>query len=400
MVLKATRRDILFDDLEEMPGHVRQLYRDRKLHEVIGRAYKNVPSVREMIDKARLKPSRIHNSKSLAKLPISRKTYLPGFIAVPDNTAKIRGFARALWAAGFRKGDIVFNGFSGQFFPIAASVTEVLQQISAIVILTCNTDISIDLQTMRDRKVNGFVGTPSYLMSLIQKAEETGLNFRADFNLVRAWFTSEKLTPEIRNTLENNYGIDTRQTYTVSELSAAIAYECSQKAGLHVVDDYMLEIVDPVTNNQLKPGEVGEVVLTAILDETVGLLRYGTGDLSAVITEHCPCGRTAYRLTEILGKSINAIEIHGEVLISSLADEVILECGAISHYQLVVTRNDDRDELNLKAELKDETIDRQKLSDELTDKFHNACHIRIDRIDFLIHGTLPEQYQRILDERQ
>jgi phenylacetate-coenzyme A ligase PaaK-like adenylate-forming protein len=78
---------------------------------------------------------------------------------------------------------------------------------------------------------------------------------------------------------------------------------------------------------------------------------------------------------------------------------VILGCGFISHYQLVVTRNDDRDELNLKAELKDETVDREKLSNDLSTQFHNTCHVRLDRIDFLIHGTLPERYQRILDER-
>ena len=128
------------------------------------------------------------------------------------------------------------------------------------------------------------------------------MNFRNDFNLERAWFTGEMLSPSVRKTLEENYGIDTRQAYAVTEPGGAIAYECPQKSGMHIMDDYVLEIVDPVTGEQLKPGEVGEIVITPINNKAWGLIRFGTGDLSSYVTERCPCGRTSYRLTGILAE--------------------------------------------------------------------------------------------------
>jgi phenylacetate-CoA ligase len=248
--------------------------------------------------------------------------------------------------------------------------------------------------------VNGYVGTPSFLMTIIKKAEETGLNFRDDFALERAWFTGEMLSSSVRKTLEENYGIDTRQAYAVTEPGGTIAYECPQKSGLHIMDDYVLEIVDPATGNQLKPGEVGEIVVTPIQNEAWGLIRFGTGDLSSYTTERCACGRTSYRLTGIMGRTGDAIKVRGMFVITRQTDEVILGSGAITHYQLVVTRNDQRDELELKAELKDESIDRQKLIDHLNEKFQSVCRVKIDRIDFLVPGTLPEKYRKILDERK
>jgi phenylacetate-CoA ligase len=277
---------------------------------------------------------------------------------------------------------------------------EGLRHCGATVIPTGTGNTEIQIQTMRDLKVNGYVGTPSFLMTIIKKAEETGLNFRDDFALERAWFTGEMLSPSVRKTLEENYGIDTRQAYAVTEPGGTIAYECPQKSGLHIMDDYVLEIVDPATGNQLKPGEVGEIVVTPIQNEAWGLIRFGTGDLSSYTTERCACGRTSYRLSGILGRTGDAIKVRGMFVVTRQTDEVILGSGAITHYQLVVTRNDQRDELELKAELKDESIDRQKLIDHLNEKFQSVCRVKIDRIDFLIPGTLPEKYRKILDERK
>ena len=427
MALKADRKDIYFDDLEEMPATARQLYLDRKLHQAISYAYKNAPSAREILDKARVKPSEIIGIKNLAKLPITRKTDLielqksrppyggflaikpadvervfisPGPIYEPLHSARIKWFARAFCAAGFRKGDIVINTFTYHLSPAGILMHEGLRHCGATVIPTGTGNTEIQIQTMRDLKVNGYVGTPSFLMTIIKKAEEMGLNFRNDFALERAWFTGEMLSPSVRKTLEENYGIDTRQAYAVTEPGGTIAYECPQKSGLHVMDDYVLEIVDPATGKQLKPGEVGEIVVTPIHNKAWGLIRFGTGDLSSYTTERCSCGRTSYRLTGILGRTGDAIKVRGMFVVSRQTDEVILGSGAITHYQLVVTRNDQRDELELKAELKDENIDQQKLANELNDKFQSVCRVKIDRIDFLIPGTLPEKYQKILDERK
>ena len=237
-------------------------------------------------------------------------------------------------------------------------------------------------------------------MSIIRKAEEMGFNFRNDYGLKRAWFTGEMLTPADRELLENSYGIDTRQAYNINEVGGAIAYECPQKAGMHFMDDYVLEIVDPATGIQLKPGEVGELVVTPVNNPAWGMIRFGTGDLSSYTTERCACGRTSFRLNGILGRTADAVKVGGEFLVAGQVDKALLGFGSIAHYQLIITRNDDRDELTLKAELQDETADRLKVSNGLNTQFQSACHLKLDRVDFLTPGTFPQQYPHILDERK
>jgi phenylacetate-coenzyme A ligase PaaK-like adenylate-forming protein len=102
----------------------------------------------------------------------------------------------------------------------------------------------------------------------------------------------------------------------------------------------------------------------------------------------------------IIGKTADAIKVIGELLVTAQTDRIILGSGMIAHYQLIITRFDERDELELKAELKDESIDRQKLENEISSAFQKACHLRLERVDFLVPGTFPENYQRILDERK
>jgi len=427
MALKAVRKDIYFDDMEERPTRARQLFLEQKLYQAISNAYKNAPSAREIMDRARVKPADIHSIKSLVRLPITRKIDLiemqksnppyggflaikpedvervfisPGPIYEPLHSSRIKWFAQSFWAAGFRKGDIVLNTFTYHLSPAGILFHEALRDCGATVVVTGTGNTEIQLQTMRNLKVNGFVGTPSFLMTMIKKAEEIGLNFRNDFALERAWFTGEMLSPTVRKTLEEDYGIDTRQAYAVTEPGGAIAYECPQKSGLHLMDDYVLEIVDPVTGNQLNPGEVGEIVVTPIHNKAWGLIRFGTGDLSSYTTERCPCGRTSYRLTGILGRTGDAIKVRGMFVVGRQADEVILGSGVVSRYQLVATRTDQRDELTLKAELKDEAIDQQKLTNDLNDNFQSVCRVKIDKIELLKPGTLSENHKKILDERK
>ena len=427
MALKADRKDIHFDDLEERPERARKLYLERKLYQTISHAYKNAPAAREIMQRAHVKPVDIQNIKRLERMPITRKTDLielqkskppyggflaikpenvervyisPGPIYEPLHSSRIKWFARSFWAAGFRKGDIVINTFTYHLSPAGMLFHEALRHCGATVVATGTGNTEIQIQTMRDLKVNGYVGTPSFLMTIIKKAEEMGLNFRNDFALERAWFTGEMLSPSVRNTLEEDYGVDTRQAYAVTEPGGAIAYECPQKSGMHIMDDYVLEIVDPVTGNQLKPGEVGEIVVTPIHNKAWGLIRFGTGDLSSYITEHCPCGRTSYRLTGILGRTGDAVKVRGMFVVARQADEVFTSLGTISQYQMVVNRIGERDELTLKAVLKDDSIDQQKLITEIGDKFQNVCRVKIDKIDFIQSGTLPDNYQKIVDERE
>ena len=415
-----------FDELETMPAETREKYLNRRLSQTVDLAYRNAPAAKAIFDRAGVGPSQIRTIKDLERLPITRKTDLialqkakppyGGFLAIPPEDvdrifispgpiyepiqhAGIKWFAKSFWAAGFRKGDVVVNTFTYHMSPAGILFHEALRDCgaTAIPIGTGNTDIQI--RTMLDLKVNGFVGTPSFLMTIIKRAEEMGYNFRRDFALRRAWFTGEMLPPTLRGTLEEDYQITTAQAYAVTEPGGAIAYECRQKSGMHLMDDYIVEIVDPETGKQLGPGEVGEIVVTPIHNKVWGLIRFGTGDISSYTTDPCPCGRTSNRLVAILGRTGDAVKVRGMFIVARQAEQVFSSFGTISRFQIVVGRKAQRDEMTFRVELEDEAIDKEKLAEDLNKKFQSMCLVRADKIEFVEKGTIPEKHQIIVDER-
>jgi len=417
-----------FDELETMPRREREQYLNGRLRRAVTRACRHAPAVREMLDKAGIKPSQIRTAQDLEKLPITRKTDLidmqqksppfGGILTVPLSevervfispgpiyeiqTSGIKWFARSMWAAGFRNGDTVINTFTYHMSPAGMLFHEAIRHCGATVVVagTGNTDAQI--QIMRDVRVNGFVGTPSFLMTIIKRVDEMGINLSRDLCLQKAWFTGEMLSPSLRQTLEKDYHINTAQAYAVTEPGGAIAYECHQKSGLHFMDDYLIEVIDPPTGKQLGPGEVGEIVVTPLHHRAWGLIRFGTGDLSSFITEPCSCGRTAFRLTGIMGRTGDAVKVRGMFVVSRQAEQVISCCEEIARFQLVITRRQERDELTLRAELRQEMPEesRKRLSEEMNKKFQDACRVRIDRIDFVTQGTIPAEGKKIVDERK
>jgi phenylacetate-CoA ligase len=168
---------------------------------------------------------------------------------------------------------------------------------------------------------------------------------------------------------------------------------------MHLMDEYIVEIADPNTGKQLGPGEIGEIVATPIHNDVWGLIRFGTGDMSSYTTEPCPCGRTAHKLTGIVGRTSDAIKVRGMFVIAKQAEQAILDFETVSQFQIVVSRREQRDEMNLKVELKDESIDRKKLADDLNERFQTLCRVKIDRIEFVEKGSIPESLQKIVDER-
>ena len=426
MAIESGKQDEFFDELEIMSAAEREEYLNLRLSETIDHAYRHAPAVRGIFDKAGVSPAQIRTIKDLEKLPIIRKTDLierqranppyGGFLAIPPEyidrvfispgplyepiqTAAIKWFAKSFWAAGFRQGDRVINTFTYHMSPAGILFHEALRDCGATAIPMGTGNTEIQIQTMYDLKVTGFVGTPTFLMTIIKRAEEMGYDFRRDFALQRAWFTGEMLPASLRKIMEENYQIATAQAYAVTEPGGAIAYECHQKSGMHLMDEYIVEIVDPETGKQLGPGEIGEIVVTPIHNKGWGLIRFGTGDMSSYITEPCPCGRTANRLVAIVGRTGDAVKVRGMFVVAKQAEQVVFSFAPISRFQIVVRRRGQRDEMTLNIELKDEAIDREKLADDLNKRFQNLCRVKIDNIEFVEKGTIPEEHQKIVDER-
>jgi len=421
-----SKQDEFFDDLEVMSAEARQKYQSRKLRQTVDHAYRNAPAARQILDKAGVSPGDIRTIKDLEKLPITRKTDLielqkadppyGGFLAIPPedvervfispgpiyeplHTAAIKWFAKSFYAAGFRKGDVVVNTFTYHMSPAGILFHEALRDCGAAVVVTGTGNTDIQVQTMHELKVTGFVGTPSFLMTLIKRAEELGHNFRRDFTLKRAWFTGEMLAPSVRKTLEEGYKVSTAQAYAVTEPGGAIAYECPEKSGMHFMDEYAIEIADPETGKQLGAGEIGEIVVTPLHNKAWGLIRFGTGDMSSYTTDPCPCGRTANRLVAIVGRTGDAIKVRGMFVVARQAEQAVLSFEPVSRFQMIIGRKGQRDELTLKIELKDESVDRDRLSDDLNKRFQDVCRVKTDRIEFVEKGAIPEEHPLVVDDR-
>lgn len=425
MVIKP-KADEFFDELEIMPVKARGKYLSQRLSQTVDNAYRCAPAVKVIFDKAGVSPSQIRTAKDLVKLPVTRKTDLielqkanppyggfsaippediervfvsPGPIYEPIQHSGIKWFAKAFWAAGFRKGDVVVNTFTYHMSPAGILFHEALRDCGATAIPMGTGNTEVQIQTMLDLKVSGFVGTPTFLMTVIKRAEEMGHNFCRDFALKRAWFTGEMLPASIRKTLEADYKIATAQTYAVTEPGGAIAYECHQKNGMHFMDDYVVEIVDPQTGKQLGSGEIGEIVVTPVHNRTWGLIRFGTGDLSSYVTEPCPCGRTASRLMGIVGRASDAVKVRGMFIVAKQAEQAIASFEPVSRFQLVVGRRENRDEMTLKVELKSKDTDKSKITDDLNQRFQDICRLKIDKFEFVERGVIPEGRKTIVDER-
>ena len=245
---------------------------------------------------------------------------------------------------------------------------------------------------MQKLRVSGYVGTPSFLMHLAQKAEEKGLNLRKDLFLEVAFVTSERLSEKIRNQMEKKYDIIMRQGYGTADVGC-IGYECFHKNGLHISNRCYVEICHPDTGIPLKDGEVGEVVVTAF-NKTYPLIRLATGDLSYIDRAPCACGRTSPRLGSIVGRVDTTARIKGMFVYPHQVEQVMARFEEIKRWQIEVTNPGGVDEMVLYIEASN-----FKREEELLHLFRERIKLRPE-LRILVPGSLPPQIKPIEDKRE
>lgn len=408
-----------FDDSESRSILRREEDNNLRLSAMIDSGYSYSKIVRETLDKLGLKPSDIASVSDLEKLPvisrekvaefekreppfggfcgenvdISRIFISPGPVYEP-HLGENELWARGYFAAGFRKGDRVLNTFS--YHMVAAGLTfhEGLRSAGATVVPSGTSGTETQVQLIRDLGITGYTGTSSFLIAIIKKAEEMGYDFRKAFGLRKACFVAEPLQPSLRIRFEQEYGIDTYQMYGATEVGD-IAYECSEKAGWHICEDVIVEIVDPSTGRCVEPGRLGEVVVTR-LNNIFFLLRFGTGDLSSIIEEECPCGRTSRRLSGIAGRVGDAVKVRGMFVTPSQVARVGEVFPRVT-FQVVVTRESYRDFLTV-AVVEDEEYKAIDIG-RFRDVFSEICAVKIDRIE-PVKEELPDKDKPIIDKRE
>ena len=415
-----------FDEtLETMSREERTRLLTQKLRRIVGHAYEHSQAFQKKMKESGCTPEDIQSIDDLERLPIIRREDLiqaqketppfGGFEAMSkDHMRRIYvspgpvyepgpwkyqdiGWTQALYAAGFRKGDIVQNTFNYHMWPFAFILDEALKNIGCTVIPAGPGNSMIQLTIMQKLQATGIVGTPSFLMTLAQRAESQGLDPQQDLKL-RAGFVSAEMFPEtLRDLLESKLGIHIFQAYgTVT--TGCLAYECPSRGGMHLCDDIIVEIVDPDTGKKMPQGSTGEIVATNF-NETYPMIRFATGDLSYLRDTTCACGRTTPKLGKILGRTDQVTKVKGTFIHPWQTDEIISRFPEVDKYQVVITRSGYRDQMTFKIELRDESINQDILRAKLERAIKEILNVKGD-VEFVVRGAIYDRHRKIDDKRK
>ncbi|HPC74917.1 MAG TPA: AMP-binding protein [Syntrophales bacterium] len=417
MKKRETRR-IFYDDKEARSVGSRRRDQSVKLARMVRRGYERSTRVRQVFDERKIDPGDIRSVRDLERLPVISRAKLiememekipyggfenpkaavdrvfisPGPVYEPHLPDSDPLWARAYWAAGFGPGDVVLNAFSYHLVAAGLTFHGGLRRVGATVVPSGTAGSDIQVQLIRDLAVTGYSGTPSFLAAILQRAGELGHDVRKDFRLRRACFAAEPLEASLRARFEREYGIDTYQMYGATEVGD-VAYECSEKNGWHICEEVIVEIVEPETGKAVSPGTLGEVVVTRPND-IFYLFRFATGDLSSLIEEPCPCGRSAYRLSGIAGRVGDAVKVRGMFVAPSQLRKVSEQLPGV-RFQLQVERRAHRDILTVRlARAGDEAA----LKARFEKTFRDLCGLGIDEWDWADSKTLDGDL--IKDRRQ
>lgn len=418
--------DAFYSSEKAMSPDERQEYLNQNIKRVVAFAYENAPAVRKRLDKAGVKPSQIATTKDLELIPfITRDEIIElqkdnppfgGLLTVPlENVYKVvvspgpiyvplgsirycYDVVRIIESAGMKKGDLVIISFPFLFLA-GASLQDALITAGITTISAGPGNTELQVKTMHDLGVTGYVGAPSFLMTLIEKAEELGFNMRRDFKLKLAAVAAEPLLPQVKNIFEQKYGIKITNGIGIG-LGPWLGYSCEQGEGFHVLEDIFIEVVDGKTGKQLGPGQVGGLTITSFSNDAFPLIRYRTGDLSSFMAQPCTCGRTSPKFTGILGRESESVKVRALFLTPGQVKAVESELPSISKCQVVLSRVGYKDKITCKVELADEAANRNKVSLDIQNKFKEKSNLRVDEIEFVSKGSTPGDYKYIVDERR
>jgi len=364
-------------------------------------------------------PGAVTDRTALAKLPVTRKSDLPalqkaerpfgGLNAVPvarmgrvfvspgpiyDPGGTGRDWwrtARALFATGFRSGDVVLNTFAHHFTPAGAMLESGAVALGCAVVPAGTGQTEMQVSTIADLRANAYIGTPSFLKVIVEKADELGADIRS---LEKAAVGAEFLPPALRAAMKAR-GLRVLQSYASADLGL-IAYESEALEGMILDERLLLEIVRVGTGEPVEDGEVGEVVVTNF-NTDYPLVRFGTGDLSAVLPGTSPCGRTNTRIRGWLGRADQATKVKGMFVHPAQVAEIARRHGEIIRARLVVENPDGSDRMTLRCEVRGEPT--AGLAPAIADTLRSVTKLR-GEVALVRPGELPNDGKVIEDAKK
>ena len=353
-----------------------------RLRSMVARCYQHVPFYRRKLDEMGIRPEDIQSIDDIVKLPFTYKTDLRdhfpyGLVAVPkeevvrvhassgttgkqtvvaytqhDIDVWANGAARALAAAGCTRSDYVHISYGYGLFTGGLGLHYGAEKLGAAAIPVSSGNTKRQVQILQDFGSNFLCCTPSYAAYIGETCREMGVD-TTKIPLRAGLFGAEAWSEGMRENIEKLLNIDAYDIYGLSEIAGpGVAYECREKQGLHVCEDYFYpEIIDPDTGKVLPDGEYGELVFTCIGKEALPLIRYRTRDLSALVRDKCAGGRTVVRLKKLKGRTDDMLIIRGVNVFPSQVEYVLTEMGLEPNYLIVVDRVGALDTMEVQVEM-------------------------------------------------
>jgi len=368
------------DYMESSELRILQLQR---LQTTVNRCYDNVDLFRQRMDERGMTPADVIDLEDVAKLPFTQKTdlrdtYPYGLFAVPmkevirlhassGTTGKpiVVGYTkddinvwssvmlRSFAATGMHAGDVLQNAYGYGLFTGGLGAHYGAERLGATVIPISGGNTERQILVMKDFGVTALCCTPSYFIHLIEQVNASGLCFE-DLGVKIGIFGAEPWTEAMRAYIQRESGIKAFDIYGLSEIiGPGVGIECQEQNGLHIFEDhFLIEIVDPETDNVLPDGEEGELVITTLTKQAFPMIRYRTHDITSIIPERCACGRTIRRINRIRSRSDDMMIIRGVNIFPSQIEVALLSVeGTLPHYQILLTRKGGLDQIEVRVEV-------------------------------------------------
>lgn len=392
---------------------------DTRIRELVAYAYEHAPTFRRIMDDAGVSPANVQNAADLAKIPVTPKDRLvefqqanppfgglltvdpaslpriyisPGPIYDPqppgdDPVASLAPFR----AVGFGAGDRVLNTFMYHLTPAGLLVDEAIRAAGATVIPSGPGNTELQIMMMMALGATGYVGTPSFLAVILDKATEMGIPQSA-VTIKKAIFSAEPYTPSQRARFEGEYGMATSSAYGTADLGF-LAYTPPGEDGFVVLENIHLELVDKDTGQPVEEGTPGEVVVTTF-NKSYPLIRFGTGDLGVYVME-----AERGRRLRLVGRVGDAIKVRGMFLHPNQLLAAMSRIPQVKHGQAIITRPDNRDHVLVRVELQPEHAG-EDVSEAVKSYVQAMSRLRVDAVEIVEAGVIEPGQRAVRDERQ
>ena len=405
-----------FDALETRDPEERESALMAKLPDQVALAQAKAPGFGKIL--AGVDAASVIDRAALARLPVTRKSDLltlqqadppfggltatpigalrrvflsPGPIAEPQGQGKDwYRFGRAIFATGFRAGDLIQNCFSYHFTPAGAIFEDSALAMGCTVFPAGVGQTDLQVEAIAHFRPVGYAGTPDFLKIILDKADAAGKDVSS---IKRAGVGGGALFPAMRDDYAAR-GIHVRQSYGTADCGL-IAYESEAMEGMILDENIIVEIVRPGTGDPVVDGEVGEVIVT-LLNPDYPLIRFATGDLSAVMAGTSPCGRTGARLKGWLGRADQTAKVRGMFVHPEQVGRIVKAVSGLNRARLVVDHKNSRDTAVLRCEADDDATD---LAEQISSAFTAECKVRAT-VEFVNAGDLPNDGKVIDDIRK